>query len=91
MFSIFICVDFCFRSNTAQRNTGDRQRSIGVFSEEKSKPSKEATLSYQQELQQQVLRHKAADIFFFFPLTYNGCNCSILSDIFIPFASKKLS
>eukprot|EP00076_Gallus_gallus_P037973 XP_025003511.1 centrosome and spindle pole-associated protein 1 [Gallus gallus] len=41
-------------SNTAQRNTGDRQRSIGVFSEEKSKPSKEATLSYQQELQQQI-------------------------------------
>uniref|UniRef100_A0A8B9RYW0 Centrosome and spindle pole associated protein 1 n=1 Tax=Accipiter nisus TaxID=211598 RepID=A0A8B9RYW0_9AVES len=36
------------------RNTGDRQRSIGVFSEEKTKPSKEATLSYQQELQQQI-------------------------------------
>ncbi|OXB55148.1 hypothetical protein ASZ78_001379 [Callipepla squamata] len=41
-------------SNTGQRNTGDRQRSIGVFSEEKSKPSKEAALSYQQELQQQI-------------------------------------
>uniref|UniRef100_A0A8C2YBD0 Centrosome and spindle pole associated protein 1 n=1 Tax=Coturnix japonica TaxID=93934 RepID=A0A8C2YBD0_COTJA len=41
-------------SNVAQRNTGDRQRSVGVFSEEKSKPSKEATLSYQQELQQQI-------------------------------------
>ncbi|KFQ69211.1 Centrosome and spindle pole-associated protein 1, partial [Phaethon lepturus] len=41
-------------SNTGQRNTGDRQRSIGVFSEEKTKPSKEATLSYQQELQQQI-------------------------------------
>uniref|UniRef100_A0A8B9U0X3 Centrosome and spindle pole associated protein 1 n=1 Tax=Anas zonorhyncha TaxID=75864 RepID=A0A8B9U0X3_9AVES len=32
----------------------NRQRSRGVFSEEKSKPSKEATLSYQQELQQQI-------------------------------------
>ncbi|XP_040401776.1 centrosome and spindle pole-associated protein 1 isoform X17 [Cygnus olor] len=41
-------------SNIGQRNTGDRQRSRGVFSEEKSKPSKEATLSYQQELQQQI-------------------------------------
>ncbi|KFZ58219.1 Centrosome and spindle pole-associated protein 1, partial [Antrostomus carolinensis] len=41
-------------SNMGQRNTGDRQRSIGVFSEEKPKPSKEATLSYQQELQQQI-------------------------------------
>ncbi|XP_042696015.1 centrosome and spindle pole-associated protein 1 [Centrocercus urophasianus] len=41
-------------SNVGQRSTGDRQRSIGVFSEEKSKPSKEATLSYQQELQQQI-------------------------------------
>ncbi|NXB73415.1 CSPP1 protein, partial [Donacobius atricapilla] len=37
-----------------QRNTGDRQRSIGVYSEEKTKPSKEAALSYQQELQQQI-------------------------------------
>ncbi|KAM9279107.1 centrosome and spindle pole-associated protein 1 [Cariama cristata] len=41
-------------SNIGQRNTGNRQRSIGVFSEEKSKPSKEAMLSYQQELQQQI-------------------------------------
>ncbi|XP_027555503.1 centrosome and spindle pole-associated protein 1 isoform X3 [Neopelma chrysocephalum] len=41
-------------SNIGQRNTGDRQRSIGVFSEEKTQPSKEATLSYQQELQQQI-------------------------------------
>ncbi|XP_074997804.1 centrosome and spindle pole-associated protein 1 isoform X11 [Calonectris borealis] len=41
-------------SNTGQRSTGDRQRSIEVFSEEKTKPSKEATLSYQQELQQQI-------------------------------------
>nr|XP_009666684.1 PREDICTED: centrosome and spindle pole-associated protein 1 isoform X3 [Struthio camelus australis] len=41
-------------SNTEQRNTADRQRSIGLFSEEKTKPSKEATLSYQQELQQQI-------------------------------------
>ncbi|XP_030302071.1 centrosome and spindle pole-associated protein 1 [Calypte anna] len=41
-------------SNTGQRNTGDRQRNIGVFSEEKTKPSREATLSYQQELQQQI-------------------------------------
>ncbi|XP_010075423.1 PREDICTED: centrosome and spindle pole-associated protein 1 [Pterocles gutturalis] len=41
-------------SNIGQRNTGDRQRSIGVFSEEKTKSSKEATLSYQQELQQQI-------------------------------------
>ncbi|KFO94683.1 Centrosome and spindle pole-associated protein 1 [Buceros rhinoceros silvestris] len=40
--------------NIGQRNTGDRQRSIGVFSEEKTKPSKEATLSYQQALQQQI-------------------------------------
>ncbi|NWI36239.1 CSPP1 protein, partial [Picathartes gymnocephalus] len=37
-----------------QTNTGDRQRSIGVYSEEKTKPSKETTLSYQQELQQQI-------------------------------------
>ncbi|NXI19415.1 CSPP1 protein, partial [Irena cyanogastra] len=41
-------------SNIGQRNTGDRQRIIGVYSEEKTKPSKEATLSYQQELQQQI-------------------------------------
>ncbi|XP_059717738.1 centrosome and spindle pole-associated protein 1 isoform X9 [Haemorhous mexicanus] len=41
-------------SNIGQRNTGDRQRSRGVYSEEKTKPSKEATLSYQQELQQQI-------------------------------------
>ncbi|XP_065607972.1 centrosome and spindle pole-associated protein 1 [Cyrtonyx montezumae] len=41
-------------SNVGQRNTGDRQRSIGIFSEEKSKPSKEAALTYQQELQQQI-------------------------------------
>uniref|UniRef100_A0A663MU78 Centrosome and spindle pole associated protein 1 n=1 Tax=Athene cunicularia TaxID=194338 RepID=A0A663MU78_ATHCN len=36
------------------RNTGDRQRSAGVFSEEKTKSSKEAILSYQQELQKQI-------------------------------------
>ncbi|XP_056342049.1 centrosome and spindle pole-associated protein 1 isoform X3 [Oenanthe melanoleuca] len=41
-------------SNIGQRDTGDRQRSIGVYSEEKTKSSKEATLSYQQELQQQM-------------------------------------
>ncbi|NXJ21869.1 CSPP1 protein, partial [Dicrurus megarhynchus] len=41
-------------SNVGQRNTGDRQRNIGVYSEDKTKPSKEATLSYQQELQQQI-------------------------------------
>ncbi|XP_031982902.1 centrosome and spindle pole-associated protein 1 isoform X2 [Corvus moneduloides] len=41
-------------NNTGQKNTGDRQRSMGVYSEEKAKPSKEATLSYQQELQQQI-------------------------------------
>ncbi|KFW88043.1 Centrosome and spindle pole-associated protein 1 [Manacus vitellinus] len=41
-------------SNIGQRNTGDKQRSIGIFSEEKTQPSKEATLSYQQELQQQI-------------------------------------
>ncbi|XP_074002295.1 centrosome and spindle pole-associated protein 1 [Numenius arquata] len=41
-------------SSIGQRNTGDRQRSTGVFSNEKTKPSKEATLSYQQELQQQI-------------------------------------
>ncbi|NXA72364.1 CSPP1 protein, partial [Thryothorus ludovicianus] len=41
-------------SNIGQRNTGDRQRSIGVYFEEKTKPSKETTLSYQQELQQQI-------------------------------------
>ncbi|KAM8811034.1 centrosome and spindle pole-associated protein 1 [Eudromia elegans] len=40
-------------SNTRQRSTADRQRSIALFSEEK-KPSKEATLSYQQELQLQI-------------------------------------
>ncbi|XP_054034952.1 centrosome and spindle pole-associated protein 1 [Dryobates pubescens] len=41
-------------SHTGQRSTGDRQRSSGVLSEEKPKPSKETTLSYQQELQQQI-------------------------------------
>ncbi|XP_030089253.2 centrosome and spindle pole-associated protein 1 isoform X8 [Serinus canaria] len=41
-------------SNIGQRNTGDRQRSKGVYSEEKTRTSKEATLSYQQELQQQI-------------------------------------
>ncbi|XP_039558729.1 centrosome and spindle pole-associated protein 1 isoform X9 [Passer montanus] len=41
-------------NNIGQRNTGDRQRSMGMYSEEKTKPSKEATLSYQQELQQQI-------------------------------------
>ncbi|XP_064244471.1 centrosome and spindle pole-associated protein 1 isoform X5 [Passer domesticus] len=41
-------------NNIGQRNTGDRQRSVGMYSEEKTKPSKEATLSYQQELQQQI-------------------------------------
>ncbi|XP_009993897.1 PREDICTED: centrosome and spindle pole-associated protein 1 [Chaetura pelagica] len=39
--------------NVGQWNTGDRKRSIGVFSEE-AKPSKEAASSYQQELQQQI-------------------------------------
>lgn len=49
-------------------NTGDRQRSMGVYSEEKIKPSKEATLSYHQELQQQVLSDKDSDssLFYFF-------------------------
>ncbi|XP_065485443.1 centrosome and spindle pole-associated protein 1 isoform X2 [Caloenas nicobarica] len=41
-------------SNIGQRNTADRQSSTAGFSEEKRKPSKEATLSYQQELQQQI-------------------------------------
>ncbi|XP_063249000.1 centrosome and spindle pole-associated protein 1 isoform X5 [Prinia subflava] len=41
-------------SNIGQKNAGDRQRSTGVYSAEKTKPSKEATLSYQQELQQQI-------------------------------------
>ncbi|XP_071410503.1 centrosome and spindle pole-associated protein 1 isoform X3 [Pithys albifrons albifrons] len=41
-------------SNIGQRNTGDRQRSMGVLSEERTHPSGEATLSYQQELQQQI-------------------------------------
>ncbi|KFQ55460.1 Centrosome and spindle pole-associated protein 1, partial [Nestor notabilis] len=41
-------------SSIGQRNSGDGQLSTGVFSEEKTKPSKEATLSYQQELQQQI-------------------------------------
>ncbi|XP_027647515.2 centrosome and spindle pole-associated protein 1 isoform X6 [Falco peregrinus] len=41
-------------SNVGQRDTGDRQRSIGVFPGIKPKPSKEATLSYLQELQQQI-------------------------------------
>ncbi|NWT52439.1 CSPP1 protein, partial [Erythrocercus mccallii] len=41
-------------SNIGQRNTEDRQRSIRVYCEEKTKPTKEATVSYQQELQQQI-------------------------------------
>ncbi|XP_027762334.1 centrosome and spindle pole-associated protein 1 isoform X8 [Empidonax traillii] len=41
-------------SNIGQNNTGDRQRNIGILSEEKTQPSKEPTLSYQQELQQQI-------------------------------------
>ncbi|KAM9025871.1 centrosome and spindle pole-associated protein 1 isoform 1-T6 [Ara ararauna] len=41
-------------SSIGQRNSGDGQLSTGLFSEEKTKPSKEATLSYQQELQQQI-------------------------------------
>ncbi|KAJ7406035.1 Centrosome and spindle pole-associated protein 1 [Pitangus sulphuratus] len=43
-----------FVSNIGQKNTGDGQRSIGILSEEKTQPSKEPTLSYQQELQQQI-------------------------------------
>ncbi|XP_053105235.1 centrosome and spindle pole-associated protein 1 isoform X2 [Hemicordylus capensis] len=34
--------------------TNDRPRGLGAFPEEKPKPSKEATLTYQQELQQQI-------------------------------------
>ncbi|XP_030906490.2 centrosome and spindle pole-associated protein 1 isoform X9 [Melopsittacus undulatus] len=41
-------------NSIGQRNSGDGQLSTGVFSEGKTKPSKEATLSYQQELQQQI-------------------------------------
>ncbi|KAM4685278.1 centrosome and spindle pole-associated protein 1 isoform 4-T9 [Amazona ochrocephala] len=41
-------------SSIGQRNSGDGQLSTGLFSGEKTKPSKEATLSYQQELQQQI-------------------------------------
>ncbi|XP_050174374.1 centrosome and spindle pole-associated protein 1 isoform X3 [Myiozetetes cayanensis] len=41
-------------SNIGQKNTGDGQRSIGILSEEKTQPSREPTLSYQQELQQQI-------------------------------------
>ncbi|XP_065686500.1 centrosome and spindle pole-associated protein 1 isoform X5 [Patagioenas fasciata] len=41
-------------SNIGQRNTADRQRSTAGFPEENRKPSKEATLSYQKELQQQI-------------------------------------
>ncbi|NXS53785.1 CSPP1 protein, partial [Brachypteracias leptosomus] len=40
--------------NTGQRNSGDRQRSAGAASEANPKPSQKATLSYQQELQQQI-------------------------------------
>ncbi|XP_025066019.1 centrosome and spindle pole-associated protein 1 isoform X6 [Alligator sinensis] len=42
------------RSNSGQRNIGDRPKSFGIFPEEKAKPSKESSLSYQQELQQQI-------------------------------------
>ncbi|XP_065441791.1 centrosome and spindle pole-associated protein 1 isoform X1 [Chrysemys picta bellii] len=41
-------------SNIGQRNTGDRPRGLGIFPEEKPKPFKESTLSYQEELQQQI-------------------------------------
>ncbi|XP_065524475.1 centrosome and spindle pole-associated protein 1 isoform X10 [Lathamus discolor] len=41
-------------SSIGQKNSGDGQLSTRVFSEEKTKPSKGATLSYQQELQQQI-------------------------------------
>ncbi|XP_074841844.1 centrosome and spindle pole-associated protein 1 isoform X2 [Carettochelys insculpta] len=41
-------------ANTGQKNTGDRPRGIGIFPELKSKPFKESTLAYQQELQQQI-------------------------------------
>lgn len=74
---------FQFRSNIGQRDTGDRQRSIGVYSEEKTKPSKEATLSYQQELQQQVLSDKASNSSFFCFLTYDGFNYGTLSENFM--------
>uniref|UniRef100_A0A674HT66 Centrosome and spindle pole associated protein 1 n=1 Tax=Terrapene triunguis TaxID=2587831 RepID=A0A674HT66_9SAUR len=40
--------------NIGQRNTGDRPRGLGIFPEEKPKPFKESTLSYQEELQQQI-------------------------------------
>uniref|UniRef100_A0A7M4FNU5 Centrosome and spindle pole associated protein 1 n=1 Tax=Crocodylus porosus TaxID=8502 RepID=A0A7M4FNU5_CROPO len=42
------------KSNSGQRNIGDRPKSLGKFPEEKPKPSKESSLSYQQELQQQI-------------------------------------
>lgn len=74
---------FQFRSNIGQRNTGDRQRSKGVYSEEKTKSSKEATLSYQQELQQQVLSDKASNSSLLYFLAYNGCKYRTLSDNFM--------
>ncbi|KAM7174941.1 centrosome and spindle pole-associated protein 1 isoform 4-T4 [Macrochelys suwanniensis] len=41
-------------SNIGQRNIGGRPRGLGIFPEEKPKPFKESTLSYQEELQQQI-------------------------------------
>ncbi|KAG6933097.1 centrosome and spindle pole associated protein 1 [Chelydra serpentina] len=41
-------------SNIVQRNIGGRPRGLGIFPEEKPKPFKESTLSYQEELQQQI-------------------------------------
>lgn len=51
----FFFLHFCVcRSKIGARVINDRPRGLGMFPEEKPKPSKEATLAYQQELQQQV-------------------------------------
>ncbi|XP_066479855.1 centrosome and spindle pole-associated protein 1 isoform X2 [Tiliqua scincoides] len=41
-------------NKTGARITNDRPRGLGIFPEEKPKPSREVTLAYQQELQQQI-------------------------------------
>ncbi|KAJ6664028.1 hypothetical protein lerEdw1_008982 [Lerista edwardsae] len=41
-------------NKTGARVTNDRPRGLGMFPEEKPKPSREVTLAYQQELQQQI-------------------------------------
>ncbi|XP_061456614.1 centrosome and spindle pole-associated protein 1 isoform X2 [Rhineura floridana] len=41
-------------SKIGERIVNDRAKGLGIFPEEKTKPSREATLTYQQELQQQI-------------------------------------